>query len=251
MNTDRELNYRLYIQKEESFVRTNIKSEFERYNDIKFGNIEKVQKNILKIKSNYYEGKGVLSDNPVKNNMYHFVVSAGIIARVCIDEGLPHDESYTLSDIYIRKADTLNDASEIIDLLCEMQLDYALRMKQLKKEQAISIHIRNAIDYVYEHLHEHLTMKQLADNAKLDPSYFSKLFYKETGFTTKQYILRAKIKTAKNMLLYSEHSLFDISLALGFSSQSAFTSAFKSEVGITPGEFRRTGNYKEIISTKQ
>lgn len=90
-------------------------------------------------------------------------------------------------------------------------------------------------------------MKQLANNEKLDPSYFSKLFLKETGITTKQYILNAKIKTSENMLLYSEHTLSDISLALGFSSQGAFTTAFKKQIGMPPGEYRKNVNYKNLF----
>lgn len=82
------------------------------------------------------------------------------------------------------------------------------------KSSAISFHIRNAIDYIYAHLHEHLTMKELADHEGLDPSYFSKLFAKETGTTAKSYILNAKISTAKNMLVYSDHTLADISFSL-------------------------------------
>lgn len=247
MKTDKELNYRLYTQREEAFIRSNIKSEFSRYNDIKYGNVENVKNNISYIKEHFYDGKGTLSNDPLRNNIYHFIVSAGIIARVCIDAGMAHDESYTLSDIYIRKADSLKEPEKIIDLLCEMQLDYASRMRNLKKDSAISIHIRNAIDYIYEHLHEPLTMKKLADNAGLDSSYFSKLFFKETGTTTKEYIILAKLKTAENMLLYSEHNLSEISLALGFSSQSAFTTAFKKYNGITPGNFKRYHNYKNIF----
>lgn len=247
MNTNKELNYRLYIQKKECFTRSNIKSEFSRYNDIKDGNVEKVKENIKSIKKNFYQGKGTLSEDPIKNNMYHFVVSAGIIARICIDAGLNHDESYTLSDIYIIKADRCRHPEEIIDLLCEMQLDYANRMKNLKKDTAYSVHIRNSIDYIYEHLHEPLTMEQLAKAEGLHPSYYSKLFVKETGLTAKAYILRTKIYTSQNMILYSEHSLSDIALSLGFSSQSAFTAAFKKCTGCTPSEYRNKKNYTEII----
>lgn len=247
MKTDKELNYRLYIQKEEHFIRSNIKSEFSRYNDIKYGNVEQVKANLAIIKKTFYDGKGTLSDNPIKNNMYHFVVSAGIIARVCVDAGLAHDESYTLSDIYIRKADACMDPEEIIDILCEMQLDYATRMRRLKKESAISPHIRDAIDYIFNHLHEPITMESLAERENLNPNYFSKLFAKETGCTAKAYIMKAKLSTAQNMLLYSEHSLSDIALSLGFSSQSAFSAAFKKEFGMTPGTYRKTQDYREIL----
>lgn len=249
METEKQLNYQLYIHRDENFDRTNIKSEFSRYNDIKYGNVDKVKESIAYIKENFYKGKGTLSDNLLRNNIYHLVIAVGIVSRVCIDAGLSQEESYTLSDIYIRRADQCKTPKEVIDLTCEMQLDYATRMHNLKKTPAISFHIRNSIDYIYNHLHQPLTMEQLAENENLNPSYFSKLFVKETGTTAKAFIIDAKMKTAKNMLLYSDGTLFSIAMALGFSSQSAFSAAFKKHTGITPGEFRNNENYKEILLT--
>lgn len=247
MESEKEFNYQLFLHREKNFSRTNIKSEFSRYNDIKYGNIDKVKENIKYIKKNFYKGKGTLSDNILHNNIYHLVIAVGVISRICIDAGMTQEESYTLSDIYIRRADKCNDPQEVINLSCEMQLDYAKRMHNLRKTPAISFHIRNSIDYIYDHLHLPLTMEQVADNENLNPSYFSKLFVKETGITAKAFIIDAKIKTAKNMLLYSDNSLFNIAMALGFSSQSAFSAAFKKNTGITPGEFRDRENYKEIL----
>ena len=40
------------------------------------------------------------------------------------------------------------------------------------------------------------------------------------------------------MLKYSDFSYLDISLALGFSSQSAFISVFKKVTGITPKKYK-------------
>lgn len=242
MNTNQELNYKLYTHKEKGFVRTDIRSEFSRYDDIKFGNVNKVKENFKEIRKNYYKGKGVLSVNPVRNNIYHLVVSAGIIARLCVDEGMPHDEAYTLSDIYIRRADISKTPDEVIDLNEEMQIDFATRMKELRKENTFSIHVRHAIDYIYDHLNEPLTLTLLSDNEKLNPSYFSKLFSKETGTSVKAYILRAKLTTAKNMLGNIDYNLADIALTLGFSSQSAFTAAFKKEFNMTPGKYRASQN---------
>ena len=105
MKTDRELNYHLFVQNEEDFKRTEIRSEFARYDDIRNGDIEKVRDNIKEIKAHYYEGKGMLSESLLRNNQYHFAIGVGIIARVCIDGGMKHNIAYTLSDIYIRRCD--------------------------------------------------------------------------------------------------------------------------------------------------
>ena len=49
MNTDRDLNYRLYLQREEGFRRLPISSEYEKYNAVSSGDVEKVKENFVKI----------------------------------------------------------------------------------------------------------------------------------------------------------------------------------------------------------
>lgn len=238
MNTNRDLNYRLFIQKNDGFTRTPFKAEIEKYMTICSGDIEQVKRNFAVIKKNFLAGKGKLSDDPVRNVRYHFVVSAALTSRICVEGGLGHDTAYTLSDIYIQRADKCRTCEEIIDLLEEMQLDFAGRMHALKKENVVSLHIRKCIDYIYENLDSELSVKVLADVTGLNPTYLSKLFQKEKGMSIKEFVTRAKITTAENLLKFSDFSYLDISLALGFSSQSAFISVFRKINGMTPKQYR-------------
>ena len=158
---------------------------------------------------------------------------------MCIDAGMPHNESYTLSDIYIRKADRLPDPDAVVELLFEMQLDYTERMKKLNHAKKGSIYVTRAVDYIYDHLNEALTMETLARFVGLNPSYFSKLFAAETGTTVKKYINRVKVQTATEMLKDVHLSISDIAYSLGYSSQSAFTAVFRKINGVTPGDYRK------------
>lgn len=249
MNTNRELNYRLFVQIEENFQRTEIKSEFSRYDDIKNGNVEKVKDNFKEIKNNYYEGKGMLSDSLIRNNQYHFAIGTGIIARICIDGGMNHNIAYTLSDIYIRRCDKSRTPDEIIDLIGEMMLDYAQRMHEIRKAESVSLHVRRTVDYIYNNLGEHLTLEMAARHEKLNPSYLSRLFAEEMHISIKSYILKAKITTAQNILAFSDFPISEIAASLGFSSQSAFSAAFRKLNGITPMQYRNQyGNGSPIHS---
>lgn len=240
MNTNRDLNYRLYIQHEEKFHRTSFDREMSFYHLVSSGNTEAV-KNYFeeRIRGNFYEGKGVLSDNPVTNIRYHFIISLAVIARICIMDGMNHDVAYTLGDIYIRKADKSTSEKEILSLQYDMFVDFSERMKEIRKNNATSIHIRKCINYIYDHLADKLTVVSVAEYLNIDPSYLSKLFVKETGISFRKFIINAKISVAKNMIMNSELNFLEISVSLGFSSQSAFISAFKQITGDTPTEFRK------------
>ena len=250
MKTDRDLNYRLYIQRNYGFTRSPFERELNVYRMVRAGDTEAVKANFERIRKNFFDGKGRLSDDPVRNIMYHFVTSVAMVARFCVEGGLGHDTAYTLSDIYIQRADKLSDVEQIIDLFLEMQLDFAERMKTLKKDNVISIHVRKCIDYIYENLHEELTLKLLSEQVGLNPSYLSKLFSKETGMSIKSFIIKARITTAENLLASSEFSCLDISLALGFSSQSAFISVFRKVNGITPKKYREI-HYLKVLDEKE
>ena len=111
-------------------------------------------------------------------------------------------------------------------------------MKALRKQKVCSKHIADCLDYIYDHLHTRITIEDLAAHVSLNPSYLSRLFKKEIGTPISNYIQAKKIETAKNMLVYSEHSLSEIASTLAFPTQSYFTEVFRKKTGITPNEYR-------------
>lgn len=246
MDTDNTLNYRLYLQRQEDFVRDDLQAEFKQYNRIKTGDVEGVRERFKIARNKFHECRGTLSDNPLRNMIYHLVVAAGVISRICIIGGMDRDTAYTLSDIYIRKADNAKDTEEVLDLMAEMQIDYATRMRDIMKMDSVSMHIRKSIDYIYENLQKQITVSELAEREGLSTGYFSRLFIKETGMNVNQFINETKVKTAQNMLMYSDFSILDISTSLGFSSQSAFSSVFKKVSGVTPKVYRDKYYRKEM-----
>ena len=73
---------------------------------------------------------------------------------------------------------------------------------------------------------------------KLNETYLSKLFRKETGLSISEYIRNKKIEEAMALLRYSEKTSIEIATDLGFSSHSYFISVFKKVCGMTPKEYR-------------
>lgn len=182
--------------------------------------------------------KRILSKNILKNATYHFVLLVSAISDACMDSGMGQTEACTLSDIYILKAEDCQTADAIYKLYEEMCLDFAKRMQKIRKETVISLHIRKCIDYIYENTATDLSVKALAETMKLNPTYLLRLFRKEVGISLKQFVKKARVDIAENLLLYSDLSYLVISTSLGFSSQSSFIAVFKKITGVTPKVYR-------------
>lgn len=77
--------------------------EFLFYRSVAAGLIDAVQENCSRGAFENMEGVGRLSDNPVTNLRYHFVVTAAMLTRFCMEGGMPMEEAFRLSDEYIRQ----------------------------------------------------------------------------------------------------------------------------------------------------
>ena len=91
----------------------------------------------------------------------------------------------------------------------------------------------------FSHLHDKITMDDLAYETGCSPNYLSRLFKEHEGISPLQYILREKINRAKNLLVYSDYTYSEIATYLGFSSQSHLGKQFKKFTGYTLLEYRR------------
>ncbi|NGP46729.1 AraC family transcriptional regulator [Bacillaceae bacterium SIJ1] len=92
--------------------------------------------------------------------------------------------------------------------------------------------------YIEEHLHEKLTVRQLANRVHFHPNYFIRFFNEHVGVSPIQYLLQAKIEKAKTMLMDKRFSMADIAASLAMEPHY-FSRTFKKKVGITPSEYRR------------
>jgi len=98
---------------------------------------------------------------------------------------------------------------------------------------------RRVVEYIEANLGRALTVRELADVAELSTYHFLRMFKKTVGLTPYQYLLERRVERAKEMLRSKPASLAEVALAIGFSSQSHFTTAFHRAVGATPAEFQR------------
>nr|WP_253952253.1 helix-turn-helix transcriptional regulator [Mucilaginibacter sp. SG564] len=78
----------------------------------------------------------------------------------------------------------------------------------------------------------------LADHLHHDYSYLSNLFSSVEGTTIEKYYIAQKIERVKELLIYNELSLSEISYQLGYSSVAHLSAQFKQVTGLTPSQFK-------------
>ena len=94
-----------------------------------------------------------------------------------------------------------------------------VRNSDMQIKTKISVHISNILHHDY--------------------NYLSNLFSDVEGTTIEQYFISQKIERVKELLVYDELSLSEISIQMNYSSVSHLSKQFKKVTGFTPSHFRQ------------
>ncbi len=97
-----------------------------------------------------------------------------------------------------------------------------------------------ARDLLHDRFSEDLSLSEVAAAVGVHPVHLARVFRKEYGCTLGDYIRKLRVEFACRKLANSETPLAQIALLSGYSDQSHFSNAFRRQMGMTPGEFRRT-----------
>ncbi len=99
--------------------------------------------------------------------------------------------------------------------------------------------IHRVKNYIYSHLNSPIEVSEIAAALDLNPDYLSHLFSIQEKLTITDYIRKEKVRRGENLLRYSDYKICEISLYLGFCSQSHFSRVFKAVNGMTPNQYRK------------
>ena len=79
----------------------------------------------------------------------------------------------------------------------------------------------------------------ISEKLDYDYTYLANTFSEVKGMTIQQYIIIHKIERVKELILYDELSLSEISYKLHYSSPAHLTNQFKKVTGLTPSFFKK------------
>lgn len=98
--------------------------------------------------------------------------------------------------------------------------------------------VETAIGYMQQHITEMLTLRDISTHSNYSVSRFSNLFKQKTGYAPMDYFTLLKIQNACQMLDFTDMSVKEIALTLGFDDPYYFSKRFKQVIGTPPTWYR-------------
>lgn len=106
-------------------------------------------------------------------------------------------------------------------------------------EQRSARWLRQARELLHDRFAENLSLQEIALAVGIHPAHLARTFRQQYDCTVGDYVRNLRMEQARHQLATTDTPLCDIALAVGFSDQSHFTTAFKRHFGVTPTQFRK------------
>lgn len=100
--------------------------------------------------------------------------------------------------------------------------------------------IQKAKEYIMANLHTPLTIPIIASHVGTNQCYLKKGFKEQIGKTVFEYVQENRMIKAQYLLQKKELNLTEVIEAVGYSSSSSFSQAFKNFFGYSPSKLERT-----------
>jgi AraC-like DNA-binding protein len=159
----------------------------------------------------------IVRDEFLRQGIKHAIVDLGVVEI---------DEELSESKLEIIRLNLLKAGLELLDdhkaILIERIKNVIIEMVHYDEDMPR----QKYSDYISEKL-------------KYDYTYLSNIFSEVKGTTIQHYIITHKIERVKELLLYDELTLSEISYKLHYSSVAHLSNQFKKMTGLTPTYFKQ------------
>lgn len=99
--------------------------------------------------------------------------------------------------------------------------------------------ISKTMAYIEEHISEMIRLDDIALSVGYSKYHLNRIFLNETGQTIGKYIQMKRLTESANELLTKGSAIADVAQNAGYSSQQAYTLAFRQFYGCTPQLYRQ------------
>lgn len=141
----------------------------------------------------------------------------------------------------------------VVDRLAEVLFVQVLRTYLLERKSHIGFlaavkdrRISHALKIIHTQSETNLTLETIAKTAGMSRSMLAERFKELLGITPMSYLTCWRMLKAQDLLKSTEYSLEDIASQVGYSSEAAFSRAFRREFDLAPGTFRKSKQLEAV-----
>lgn len=180
-----------------------------------------------------------------------------LIAALSVFVRIPASEAGPLRAVTQLLLDEARSAhlgrTRALDQLAQLVLTYALRWidsagKSLARRGWLRAladpRIRAVVDHIHTHVAQGTSLAELSRVAGMSRTAFTARFKSLVGQPPLTYMIQWRMSLAKDALLTTDRSIGEMAFAFGYASESAFSMAFRREVGCSPRAFRSRSRSK-------
>lgn len=198
---------------------------------------------------NVYHVYGAAEPEPWTLHWVHFVGSSGDYYLRQLPKGkykLPVDPDTAehMSRLFKEAYEAFTSAFVLERMIYASQALHHLLALLFFNNRAFSPALQNgmrsidaSLAFLQQNIHRTLTLAEMAEQAQMSKSHFSRLFKEQTGYSPVDYFIHLKMQHAC-MLLTQRMHVREIAVQLGYDDPYYFSHSFKKVVGFSPANYR-------------
>lgn len=151
-------------------------------------------------------------------------------------------DSYQINYIFRKMVDSWNDKLPGYEFMTKTLLQQLIfevyrNKKRENHNYSVSLKVENIIKYMHDNINSKITLTELSDRVQLSPTYLSRAFKDNTGYSVIEFFNKIKIDKAKELIIEGNKKIKEVANEVGFNDEFYFSRIFKKIEGISPSEF--------------
>lgn len=183
--------------------------------------------------------------NSIKIRKTRIFELCSILSRAVIEGGGDLTKIFGINSHYLNKLYNLNSIEEISLWLTELLNNFneVILESQNLSQMCNGNKLKETLLFIKKNYKYKISQDSVAQQVGISTKYLSSLFQKNISTSFTSYINELRIEEAKNLLKYTDRTLFDIAISIGFEDASYFSKVFKKIIGVSPNQYRKNVKY--------
>ena len=136
---------------------------------------------------------------------------------------------------------------KVLELLLYLtKMEFTPQNKLVEYQFELTETIRKIHDRLLRHMEQRITIEELSRQYLINPTTLKNVFKSVYGTSIAAHIKEHRMRLAARMLIESNMNIAEIAQAVGYDSQSKFTTAFKAYFKVLPREYRKNKTKQNI-----